>query len=51
MELQDWLIAITKTQMIYDLTEREALMLAYDYAEGTIYNFIGGLWQKDTIMT
>lgn len=41
-DFKNWLTAIGKKQPIYELSEVEAALLAYDAAEGPVFDFIVG---------
>ena len=42
MQVQDWISAIEKKALIYEISDKDKVMLAYDHAEGVVNDFIRG---------
>lgn len=40
-EVKDWLVSIEKGQLIYELSDRETVYVAFNAAVVTVLNFIG----------
>lgn len=50
-ELKDWLASIGKGQIIYELSERGRLYLAYNAVDGNVSEFIKGRLMGDPQLT
>lgn len=49
--MKDWLVSIENRQLIYVLSERETVYVAFNAAEGTLSNFIGDHLARNLYLT
>ena len=50
-ELQEWIQSIQKKQVIYGLSDREIVLLAYEAATGQVSKYVGGFYREDPALT